>query len=104
MSNAPYRKLGECLPDRPLPPTIVLPKPKGNGIWINMLGGRPKKVPGYLSRFGLVHILIFIACSIFLAAVIIFALESDLKDLEPSGDCSCSCSPEPCTCSCDHGQ
>lgn len=101
--TAPYRKPGECLPDRPLPPAVILPKPKGRGVWVNMLRGRGRDLGALRRRYGLVEVLIGIAAVAVLAAIVAFALTADLKDLEPG--CSCSCSPQPCSCSCDgpHG-
>lgn len=102
--TSPFRKPGECLPDLPEPPGIRLPK--GRGVWVNMLEGRGRdlrkrssSLRHWLSRFGLVEVLVLVAASAILAVIVLYALNAPLKDLE-SG-CSCSCSPQPCSCSCN---
>ncbi len=97
--TAPYRKPGECLPDRPLPPAVVLPRPPGKRMWINMLQGRGRDLRYRPSRMP--QVLAIVAGVLVLAAIVAFAMTADIKDLEPGGDCSCSCSPKPCSCSCD---
>lgn len=98
--TTPYRKPGECLPDRPMPPAVVLPRPQGKRMWINLLQGRGRDLRRKPGSWSLVEILIGIAAVAVLATIVVVALTADLSDLE--NNCSCNCSPQPCTCSCEN--